>query len=274
MKLFSRAAVLAAITAGAIACTVTSTNSGTSSGGSTGGATSDQVTRCKSGCDKMKFFQCSSAAELSKCYSDCDSAGPKPIEVFISCAENSICDPACRTNIAPPPASGGTSTSSSGGGGVPASSCQTACTKLITTCNLAPVGQMQACVDACTKNGYQYQIDCVANNACADIQARCGGSTGGGSSTSSTGGTSGTTSGGTSGGSTTSSSGGTDVGLFRCQSDCDSLLSRQCIDATQQSACRAKCALGTSPARDTFMGCAEAAVDCTAGTGCATVFTQ
>ena len=275
MKLFSRVAVLAVLTAGAIACTVTSTSPGTSSGSSSGsGATSEQLTRCHSGCDKMKFFQCSSAAELSKCYSDCDSAAPKSIDVFIACAENSICDPACRTNITPPPPAGGSSTSGGGGGGgVPASSCQTACTKLITTCSLAPVSQMQACVDACTKNGYQYQIDCVANNACADIQARCGGSTGGGSSTSSTGGTSGTTSGGTSGGSTTSS-GGTDVGLFRCQGDCDMLLSRQCIDATQQSACRAKCALGTSPARDTFMGCAEASSDCTAGTGCVTVFTK
>ncbi len=273
MKYFARAVALA-LTVGAIACTVTSTTTPGSSGSSGSGASAEQLSRCHSGCDKMKFFQCSSAAELSKCYSDCDSAAPKSIDVFIACAENSICDPACRTNITPAPSSSSGSTGGGGGGGVPASSCQTACTKIITTCSLAPVGQMQACVDACTKNGYQYQIDCVANNACKDISARCG-STG---SSSSSGGTSGTTSGGTSGGSSGSStsgaSGGTDVNLARCQSDCDFLLTRTCITAPQQSTCRAKCASDTSAKRDTFMGCAESSPDCTAGTGCFTVFTQ
>ena len=272
MNLFARAFAFV-ITAGAIACTVNSTTSGSSgSSGSPTGATADQLNRCHAGCDKMKFFNCSSADQLSQCYSDCGAAQPAAIDVFIACAENSICDPACRTKITPPPSSGSSSGSgggtTSGGGCVSASSCQSACTKLITTCNLAPVGQMQACVDACQKEGYQYQIDCINNNACGDIVSRCG---------SSTGGSSGSTSGGTSSGGTSTSGGPTDAGttdpnVFRCQSDCDMLLSRTCIDATMQSTCRNDCTTITGAKRDTFMSCAESSPDCTGGTDCYNVF--
>ncbi len=273
MNLFTRAAVLAATFGAIAACTVTSTTSGTSGGTSgSSGATSEQLSRCHGGCDKMKFFQCSSAAELSRCYSDCDSAQPKAIDVFIACADNSICDPACRTNITPAPT--GSSSGGSGGGGASASSCQTACTKLITTCNLLPVGQMQPCLDACTKNGYQYQIDCVANTACGDIASRCGGSTtGGGSSGSTSGGTSsGGSSGSTSGGS--GDGGAFDPGLSQCQTNCDFLHTRQCLTATEQSTCRSACASVTGAKRDTFNGCANGAADCPAAHDCFAVYTQ
>ncbi len=286
MKFLARTVALAfatALVASAFACSSTTTTNGASSSGSSTGATADQLNRCHGGCDKMKFFQCSSADQLAKCYSDCDSAPPKSIDVFIACAENSICDPACRTNITPPPSSsssGGSGTT--GGGGVSASSCQSACTKIITTCSLAPVGQMQACLDACTKNGYQYQIDCVVNNQCGDIASRCGGSvtggssgtTSGGTSSGASGGTSSGASGGTSGSSTSGASGGTDPGLLQCQSNCDFLFTRTCISAAEQSTCRAKCASDTSAKRDTFNGCAQGASDCTAAHDCFTVYTQ
>jgi hypothetical protein len=278
MKSLSRTvalAIAAVVVASAFACSSTTTTNGASSGSSTG-ATADQLNRCHGGCDKMKFFECTSAAELSKCYSDCDSAPPKSIDVFIACAENSVCDPACRTNITPAPStssSGASGTAGgSGGGGVSAASCQTACTKIITTCSLAPVGQMQACVDACTKNGFQYQIDCVVNNQCGDIISRCGGTTTGGSSGTTSGGTSGTASGGTSGSSTSGSSGTTDPGLFTCQSNCDFMFQRSCITAAEQSTCRAKCASDTSAKRDTFNSCANAP-DCAAAHDCFTVYT-
>ena len=60
------------------------------------------------------------------------------------------------------------------GGGVATSDCQSACTEIIATCNFAPVGQMNACVSACVQYGYQYQIDCVNNNTCGDIQRAAG----------------------------------------------------------------------------------------------------
>ncbi len=264
MNLFARITATAA-TLTALACTVTSTNNpgGSSGGGSSSGsgATTQQVSDCKAGCDKMKFFQCSSAADLASCYGNCDSAAPKAIEVFVACAQASICDPQCRTNIAPPPSAGSSGgSSSSGGTGASAASCSQACTKLSTTCSLIPVGAQQQCVDQCTKSGYQYQIDCVVNNQCADIKARCGA-------------TGGTSSGGTSSGGTSGSSGTGDPGAAQCQQQCDFLLARSCINASQQSTCRAGCGTPGSK-RDTFIACAQSAGPCTTALGCFTTFTQ
>ena len=82
-------------------CSVTTTAAPGEGGGGTGGASSAQTADCKKGCDKMKFFDCSSAEEQAKCYADCDSATPQQIEVFTACAENSICDHECRKSIVP-----------------------------------------------------------------------------------------------------------------------------------------------------------------------------
>src|SRR5689334_15727331 len=110
-----------------LACSGSSNDTSPGSGaGAAGGATSQQVSGCKQGCDKMKFFDCSSAAEQARCYDDCDKASSKQIEVFVGCAEASVCDPQCRTSITPAPAAGG------GGGGASAGSCDTACQKLVT----------------------------------------------------------------------------------------------------------------------------------------------
>src|SRR5437867_13062510 len=69
--------------------------------GTLGGASPEQVSSCKRSCDKMKFFDCNSAEEQAACYSDCDKATPAQVEVFTGCADNSICDTACRTTIQP-----------------------------------------------------------------------------------------------------------------------------------------------------------------------------
>src|SRR5688572_14612768 len=75
-------------------------------------------------CDKMKFFDCSSAEEQARRYSDCDKATPSQVEFFSGCAGSSICDPACRTSITP------ASQPKEGGGGS-SSTCTSACEKLI-----------------------------------------------------------------------------------------------------------------------------------------------
>ena len=77
----------------------------------TSGASAAETDRCKKSCDKMKFFDCSSADEQARCYADCDKATSSQIEVFNGCAENSICDPQCRTTIQPKEAA------QTGGGG-------------------------------------------------------------------------------------------------------------------------------------------------------------
>jgi hypothetical protein len=117
---------------------------------------------------------------------------------------------------------------------------------------------MDACLSACEKYGYQYQIDCVNNNACGDIQARCGSVNSGGSS------------GGTSGG---IGDAGIDLDLTECQFDCDTLFGRQCITASEQSTCRSTCASNTGAARSTFMSCQQSAAECPAAHDCYSIFT-
>jgi hypothetical protein len=247
------------VAAGTVAFACTSTTDGGSTPG-TGGASSQQVGQCKSGCDKMKFFDCSTAEELARCYGDCDKATPSQIEIFNACAQNSICDPSCRTNIEP----AGSPTT---GGGATPSSCTTACDKLV-TCSAIKVGDKAACLDVCQKEAYQYQIDCVNKTECSKLAATCGNvSEGGGGESSSSGGSSGTTT--SSGGSSGSSS----FDVMRCQSACDSLKFFDCLDAAEQSACRSLCSTAAAAKRDTFTSCANAAgSDCTDGQDCYSVF--
>ena len=246
-----------------VGCSVTAT--GVPNGGAgAGGASTVQVGRCHDGCDKMKFFMCSSADQLSACYSDCGSAAPSQIEVFTACAENSICDPACRTNIVPKPASGGTPATGTGGS---ASSCSTACDKGV-SCSFIPVGAKDACVADCQKSAYQYQIDCVNNNVCSDIKARCGGGTGSGGMTGG-----GTTIGG-SGGTTGFDGSAPDQEVTICQFQCDGLLSRMCISADQQSSCRSQCTTAVKSVRETFSSCAQSSSNCDTALSCYQVFAK
>lgn len=209
-----------------------------------GGATDQEVTECKNGCDQAKFFQCSDAAGLSKCYDDCNSASPAQIDKFNGCSQTSICDPSCRSLIDPPSGGGNGSGSGSGGGsgggGVDQADCQSACTKIITTCNFAPVGAMDDCVSQCESQGYQYQIDCVNNNACSDIQSRCGGSL--------------------SGPDIDAGGGGDfdagDIDVTRCQDDCKALHGMTCITADELTSCNNDCNTAGA-ARTNFESCEE-----------------
>jgi hypothetical protein len=220
-------------------------------GQSPGGASSAQTADCKSGCDKMKFFDCSSAEEQAKCYADCDSATPQQIEVFTACAQNSICDPECRTSIVPK------EKATEGGGGASSSSCSTACDKLI-SCSFIPVGAKAECNSRCAAEGYQYQIDCVNKNACGDIESKCGGVTG---ETSSSG---------------SSSSGSIPTGpdpVDECLEECDSINFFDCAPVAMHSECRAKCSSATDTSRDDFVSCSKSSgVDCEKKAGCLDAF--
>ncbi len=221
------------------------------------GVSTTDVMRCKGGCDKMKFFMCSSADGQAKCYSDCDTATLNQIQVFTGCAENSICDPACRTTIQPKPSGGGTPT----GSGATSSSCGTACDKLV-MCSLIKVGDKSACTDQCTKTAYQYQIDCVNNQACDKIQSVCGG---------------GSSSGGGGGGTTVDGGLGTDDSfkIMMCQQACDSANFFSCITASELSTCRGLCTTATAAKRDSYTSCQNGAGGmCTKATDCYTVFNQ
>lgn len=219
-------------------------SSGGSTGGAGGGASAADIDRCKAACDKMKFFQCSSAEEQARCYADCDKASTSQIEVFTGCAENSICDPACRTSIQPK------ETTKGGGGGASASTCATACDKLV-SCSLIPVGAKAACNNDCSTNGYQYQIDCVNNTACDKIRSACGG-----------------------GESTSSSSEGSDTDpAASCLAECDSINFFQCAPVESHATCRSKCSSAGASSRDTFTSCSQSSgVDCDRKKACLDAF--
>src|SRR5688572_29712281 len=97
--------LIAALSIGAIGgCSSTASGDPNSSGGPggiSGGASANEIGSCKKSCDKMKFFDCSSADEHARCYQDCDKASSSQIDIFTGCAQNSICDPQCRTTIQP-----------------------------------------------------------------------------------------------------------------------------------------------------------------------------
>ncbi|MDB4942548.1 MAG: hypothetical protein JWP97_2082 [Labilithrix sp.] len=244
--MFARSiAVLVAAASLSIACSTTVNGADGSSSGSsgaspsTGGASGPQVDACKEACNKMKFFGCNTADEQAACYSDCGTASAAAIEVFTNCAQTSVCDPACRTNITPKPSNG----EAPKGTGASQSSCGTACQKLV-DCSLIKLSDNAACQSACASDAYQYQIDCINNTACDSLEKTCGGggSSGGGSS------------GGSSGGETTS------VGA--CQVACDQLQAQSCINAADHAGCRAKCSATTTDKRDAFSTCVLQS-DCT-----------
>ncbi len=220
------------------------------------GVSSVDVDRCKSGCDKMKFFDCASADQQAACYNDCNNATLDQIQIFTGCAENSICDPACRTTIQPKPAAG---TTPMGGGGASASSCGTACDKLV-MCSLIKVGDKDACLTSCQKDAYQYQIDCVNNNTCDKVMSACGGSSAGGGG----------------GGTIDLDAGSNDsFKIMTCQSACNSANFFSCITASQLSSCRALCSTAPAATRDSYTSCQDGAGgDCTKATDCYTVFSM
>ncbi len=247
----------------AVACTVTSTSPPSSSSSSSGGASATQISACKQSCDKMKFFGCNSADQQAACYSDCDQASASQIQVFTGCADNSVCDPACRTNITPKPTGGasGGSGGGGGGGGATVSSCATACEKLA-SCSLIKLGDKAACATTCQKSAYQYQIDCVNTVACDKIASACGGSTSGSSG--------GSTSGGTSGG---NDAGPDQFGIQVCQSACDTLNFFSCVSAAEHATCRDLCASSASAKRNTFKSCVDGSgSDCGRGQACYATF--
>lgn len=216
----------------ALACssTLEGDGSGTGNGSKGGGASAGEIDRCKAACDKMKFFDCNSAEEQARCYSDCSDATPDQIDVFTGCAENSICDPECRTSIQPK------ADPKTGGGGASSSSCDDACDKAV-ECGFVPDGAKSQCISECASKGYQYQIDCVNNTECKDIQKKCGGAGGGNVDIS--------------------------VGeveqdpVDACLEQCDDVKFFSCAPAAAFSECRDACSSATASKRDTFTHCSE-----------------
>ena len=249
--------LIAALTIGG--CTVTSADPGpgnnTASG--TGGASAAETERCKRACDKMKFFKCSSADAQAACYADCDGATPAQVEVFTGCAENSICDPECRTSIQPK------EKAQAGGGGASAATCETACDKLV-SCSLIPVGAKAACNTECSTKGYQYQIDCVNNTACGEIVSTCGGES---SSSESDG--DGDGDGDGNGGGT----GQSGVSEAACFAECDAINFFDCAPVELHGECRAMCTSANASARDAFTSCSKSSgPNCDKKQGCLVAF--
>jgi len=255
---------LSAVTLACFACTVSTSTSPSSSPPTAGAASSAEVDSCKhEACDKMKFFGCNSADEQAACYADCDKATTSQIDLFRACAASSVCDPACRTNIAPAPAagsSGGSGGGSGGGGGASASSCSSACDKLV-QCSLIPVGAKDQCVSQCQTAAYQYQIDCVNSTACNAIKATCGDPTAG--------------TGGGGGGGAIDSGLDDSFSIQKCQTACDTLSFYSCISAADHQKCRDDCTTAAGNKRDGLSSCVNAsAPECAKAADCYSVFEQ
>lgn len=212
-----------------------------------GGASAAQTSRCKESCDKMKFFTCSSASEQAACYADCDAATPAQVDIFTACAENSVCDPECRTSIQP------AEKAKAGGGGASAATCETACDKLV-SCSLIPVGAKARCNTECSTKGYQYQIDCVNSTACGEILETCGGE---------------------------SSSEVVDDEDSRlpedtlpdCYRECDQINFFECAPVEFHRACRDECSSASATDRDAFTSCSRSSgVNCESKLGCLDAF--
>jgi hypothetical protein len=215
-----------------------------------------QISACKEGCDKMKFFDCASAEDQAGCYADCNVATSDQIELFTACARNSTCDPSCRTTIQPkpkppaPPADGGPTSDA----------CQKGCNNL-ERCGKVPAGGGAICVAECEKQGYGEQFRCFATASCADLEKTCG---------------------------ATSDeidtdppkkddagpSGRDEFEIRTCQAACDSVKVPGCIDAAGQAACRARCETADRASRSSFESCTRTAGDCEERRDCLTAFSR
>ena len=236
-------------------CTSAEPGAGTNIGSGSGGASTAETGRCKQACDKMKFFKCSSANEQAACYADCDGATPAQIDVFTGCAENSICDPECRTSIQPAEKQQG------GGGGASAATCATACDKLV-SCSLIPVGAKAECNSRCSTEGYQYQIDCVNNTECGEIVSTCGGA----SSSSEDGA-------GDDGDDDDDDDGSSSGSTAACLVQCDQINTFECAPVELHSACRDRCTSASAKERDDFTSCSQSSgVNCNSKAGCLDLF--
>ena len=240
--------LIAALSVGGCSSTTSAGPGSSGTGSGSGGATAVETDRCKHSCDKMKFFDCSSAEEQARCYGDCDKATSSQIEVFNGCAENSICDPQCRTTIQPK------ESAETGGGGASATTCTAACDKLV-SCNKIPVGAKSECNSRCATEGYQYQIDCVNKTACDKLEATCGGGTSGGS---------------------ISGGGGVDSGASNtdaCLRECDSINFFMCAPVASHATCREQCTKASATSRDTFTSCSTSSGgDCERKGACLDIF--
>jgi hypothetical protein len=280
VRLLISVAALAALALGACSSDDDDNNGGPKAGNpgnvSTGGASSQQVDACKASCDKMKFFDCSSASEQARCYNDCNTAAPDKIEVFVACAQNSICDPDCRTGIQPPPPAPPAPMpgqpqappSLPPGTGATAETCSAAADKLI-ACGALPAEAKPFLVQVCPTQIYEFQAACIANNACDKIASACGFDRedididievdvpppGGG-------------------GGSGEGSGPNPVTVLSCQSACSQLLTQQCVNAEVHAACSERCTKADEPKSDAFAACVRASQppECGALGACLTAY--
>jgi hypothetical protein len=132
--------------------------------------------------------------------------------------------------------------------------CESACDRLITTCNLLAVDQRSACVAQCRATGDMSNIECVTRTACPDISTACARRTDAAQS-------------------------GVDAAILEdleirtCQSSCDSSHFYDCITDSELSACAALCASAPAEKRNTYQWCASSAGgSCTQSRSCFEVF--
>lgn len=242
--------LVAVVAVGSVACSSSATeSSGSESPEGASNVSSLDRERCKAGCDRMKFFECSDADEHASCYADCNAAAKDQIEVFIGCAEASACDPKCRGAVAKPAAKAP---------GADPGLCGEACAKAA-SCGFIPQAGTAECTKLCTDEGYGYQVACIVKAPCSKVREQCGiGSEDEDVTTSTDGG-----------------GRGTDVEaraeIFECENACDRVHQEGCIDAGALASCRAKCKTATET-RASFAACTRGARACDRLADCLSAF--
>ncbi|HVH46729.1 MAG TPA: hypothetical protein VM925_30515 [Labilithrix sp.] len=107
-------------------------------------------------------------------------------------------------------------------------SCEGVCGKLV-KCGYAKTDEYAQCVDECSRAAQQHERECIAANACANIQSAC-------------------------------AEQDPDTFAIRiCQDSCDSAKFNSCFDAAKHANCRALCASKPAAVRDSYQSCARSA---------------
>lgn len=214
-----------------------------------------EVTECHTACDQLKFFGCADASVLATCYSGCDEASHDQATLFAGCVRTDQCDPACLPYLTkestPGPvnenSSGGGDSSASGGGGSGGTPSGNTGAPVEAQCvELCASLEQGGCLDVSMRS--LCQSTCLA---ATDVQratfAACGMAHGDVCADTCLAGL----------GFAPPSNHASAFEVSVCQTTCDTMLTFECIGASEQSACRSLCAEASSASVKTFIGCGD-----------------
>lgn len=187
-------------------------------------ASTVKVEECQDSCDTQRFFDCYDAQQHAGCYDDCASASKDDVDKFVGCVRNAdFCDAACSTNIegrsADVPAEDRVDT-----GREPepqASNCESACQAM--AAEMCIPGD---CSPLCAESeDFRFAaVYCNSVRQGCDFPEECTGEM---------------------------------SPEDACLAGCDNLAFFDCIESSDQTACRQACATADDSTRENFAACTQ-----------------